>query len=295
MELATAQTEQDEPIHRVGLMQYVELPLSKLKMNKNSRINVQSSDVSDLMSSIKENGLLQPIGVVKKGSEYEVCYGNRRAMAAKKLGWTKIPAIIQDSGKAFDADIKNLTENIQRRNISLAEAGRYMEMLIKEGLKHTEISARLGVAKSYVQSCLAAYRDVPIQFREDLEVKVANKKTTPGKIPMHVASAIVNARKGVGLTVAQTNQLFEAAKKSDNFIPENVRKYAIALKTGKKNFLKEVQPLKQVVTRFLVTENEYERLYQKHVVDGPFNSMGGLLNAILAGKVNERVKISEGK
>jgi ParB/RepB/Spo0J family partition protein len=163
------------------------IPLNKIKLAKNSRMSVSSEELDGLMLSIKSVGLLQPIGVVKAGSGYEVCYGNRRFLACSKLGLSKITAVVHTNKREFDRDIKNLTENIQRRNLSLAECGRYIEILSKEGLSSRECAARLGVSISYVKGCQTAYARVPKEFRDDLEIKVSSEKLAPGKISIKTA------------------------------------------------------------------------------------------------------------
>jgi ParB/RepB/Spo0J family partition protein len=270
------------------------LKLNKIKLGKNSRLSISKEELSGLMQSIKELGLLQPIGVVKNGDGYEVCYGNRRFMACSKLGFTNIPAIVHEKKKESDIDLKNLTENIQRRNISLSEAGRYLELLLAGGLSESEAAVRMGVAKSYVRSALAAYREVPTKYRKDLEINVSGgrPKKTPGKITVSVANAISNARRRCRLTAEETEKLFDLAK-DEKFQIENTQHYALALKEGKKNPLLVVDKLKYISVRFAITQDEHDRLMRDFVIDGPFQSINGLIRAILEGK--KSVKISLGR
>ena len=57
------------------------------------------NELDDLVGSIRENGLLQPIMVVKKpgGDTYDLLAGHLRLAACKKLGWKTIPAVVMDS------------------------------------------------------------------------------------------------------------------------------------------------------------------------------------------------------
>lgn len=273
-------------------MSVQEMSLNKIKLAKNSRLHMNHEDLSELMASIKQVGLLQPIGVVKNGSGYEVCYGNRRFLAVSKLGIQKIPVIVHSSKRAHDSEIKNLTENIQRRNLTLAEAGRYIDLLQTEGLTSAEVAARLGVGTSYVKNCLDAYRKVPAEFRDDLEIRVTDKKKSAGKIAIKTAQAILSAEKTYRLEKPQVTALFKAAKTSDDFIEANVNKYAKAIKSGEKNFLQSVRPLKQINTVFFIEEREHDRLMAEYVTDGPFKSLSGLFQAILEGKKAVKVKMA---
>lgn len=268
------------------------LPIGKIKLQKNSRLNISDEELAGLMQSIKEVGLLQPIGVVKKASGFEICYGNRRWLACSKLGMKRVPAVVHTNKNEVEGDLQNLTENIQRRNISLAEAGRYMEILNGSGLSMAEIAVRLGVSKSYVESCLNAYRNVPQEFRNDLEVRAVNdRKRKPGKISITVANAIISAAKSYNLPSEQKAILFKAAKSDDKFAKENIPQYASALKQGKKDPIKSVNKLQPIRVQFFMEERHKEDLMKKYVYDGPFKSLNGLMVAILKGEKLVKVNI----
>lgn len=268
------------------------LQMNKIKIAKNSRLDIKDDEIAGLMLSIKEEGLLQPIGVIKNGSGFNVCYGNRRFLACSKLGLSHIAAIVHVSEKESDADIKNLTENIQRRNISLQEAGRYFEILKGQGLTKKEMAARIGVTESYVASCISAYQEVPKEFRNDLELRIkGDKKTTYGKIAIKTARKIITAGKTMKLSESQIKELFKASKKTDEFQPESVNKYALALKNGHKNVFDSVEKLKYVRFQFCITEKHHAELMAKYVDSGPFNSMTDLLTAILRGGKAVRIDV----
>ncbi len=264
------------------------LALNKIKLGRNSRLSVSKEELDGLMQSIKETGLLQPIGVIqKRAGTYEICYGNRRFMACSKLGFSHIPAMVHIEKKASDTDMKNLAENIQRRNISLAEAGRYIELLKAEGLGAGEVAVRLGVPVNYVHACISAYKSVPKEYHDSLEVRVkkdGTTKRTPGKISMRAAQAIINSQKSYRLSNKQTKPLFEAAKNDPEFDSTNVKKYAAHIAAGHKDFLKKVKPLRNIHVRFLLTAEDALELERKYVDNGPFNSLNGLVVAILRGE-----------
>jgi ParB/RepB/Spo0J family partition protein len=287
------------PMAKSGAVEIQNLPLNKIKISRNSRMSVSNEELDGLMQSIKEVGLLQPIGVIKNGSGYEICYGNRRFLATSRLGLSRIPAIIHTARKEFDKDIKNLTENIQRRNLGLAEIGRYMTLLKKEGLSSKEIAVRLGVPPNYVRSCFTAFERVPEKYRNDIEVRVGatekSQKTVPGKISIRAANAILSAKKTYGLDQKETEVLFKAAKHGDQFNPDQVKEYAAAVKGGSKEPIKDVEPVHSMHLVFFLGEKEFNRLHKKHVEDGPFKSVTGALIAALNGGVNERVKMIENK
>ena len=118
------------------------------------------------MQDIRQRGLLEPIAVYQKNSKYILIYGNRRVLACKKLGWTKIPAII----KAKELDLnnflaENIAENIHRENISPIEEGRIYLAWNEEGMSIGEIAARANIPKIRVQKAITLFRRVPKKFR----------------------------------------------------------------------------------------------------------------------------------
>ncbi len=275
----------------------MEIPINKIKLGRNSRMTVTDAEIAGLMQSIKETGLLQPIGVVpgvRKG-DYEIAYGNRRFLAISKLGFKTIPAIVHASSAESDVDLKNLTENIQRKNLSLQEAGRYIELLRAQELTADEIAVRLGVSPGYVRTCLDAYQEVPEEHRKDLEMLVGRAKPSPGKIGMTTAKAIINAQKNYGLTRAQSSTLYKAAKHDEKFTVENVNRYAKAISLGEKNPIAAVDNIKQIRCNLFVTETEFNRAHKKYVENGPFKNVTELVRNIVSGKISYRMKLIESR
>lgn len=274
-------------------VQIKELPMNKIKLSRNSRLSISDDDLSGLMQSINTLGLLEPIGVVEgKSGGYEICYGNRRYLAFSKLGLHSIPAVIHKRGKDNDVDVKNLAENVQRRNISLAEVGRYATILEGEGLNLKELAVRLGTPVNYIDSCIRAYRDVPEKFRNDLAINVPGKKAEPGKISIQAARSIVNATKSYSLTRPQAEVLYKAAKKQ-GYDPVNTPKYAAAVKAGKTDPIKSVVGFKTVNLNMMLPQDQYDKLMEKYVENGPFNSFRALVRAVCRGQKQVMINFIE--
>lgn len=270
------------------------MPLNKIKLGKNSRANIDQDELEGLMESIKEIGLLQPIGVTKNGVGYVVAYGNRRFLACSKLGLSHIPVIVHTDDRAGSIDIKNLAENVQRKNIGLTEVGRYVSLLEGEGLSVSEMAVRLGVSKGYVNSCKDAFLRVPQEFRKDIVSVTTKSKKKPGKIAANAMTRILNASRTYHLSAEQEKELFAAAR-GDNFETHMISKYAMSVKAGHRDFMSQVEPLKHIKLSFAITQKEHDRLHRKHVEDGPFRSVSALMRAILSGKKSETVKIADEK
>lgn len=261
-----------------------EVPMNKIKLGDNSRLNIANDSLVDLMTSIKEHGMLQAPVVMKnpKGS-YDLIAGRRRFLAAGKLGWSKIKVAIHTIDKETDVVLKNLTENIQRSNISLVEVGRYIEKLRKD-MSPAEIAVRLGVSKNFVETASKAFNEVPKEFQKYLVLSKGNERPKPGQVPITTAKSILNARRAHNLTTGEVKRLFKAARTDENFQAQQIPKYAQAMKTGKKNFTKVVKPMRTMSLQYYVTEEHWADLHRKYVENGPFRGMNEFIQAVLQGK-----------
>lgn len=278
-------------------MKVIDIPISKAIQLKNSRGEFKDETMAQLMQSIKENGLLQPIGVCKNGSKFEVLYGNRRLVAFKKLGRKTIPAVIKETPEfETDADLMNLTENIQREDVTLPEIGRYLTILSEDGLSNKEIAARLGMATSWVTAAKKAFHNVPKEIREKVVVNLGGRKRAPaGKFAMSYVQKIETSRTKYGLTPVQAKKLYQMATE-EGFDPTRTDEYAdYILKSPKMNpsdVVEEVSKYKKRVhASFYLEEDDYDELYTKHIVSGPFKSIGAVIAAGFNRQITPKVKI----
>jgi len=131
--------------------------LAQLTIARNVRtatgLNKQS--IAELAESIKEHGLLQPILIAKAGDGFAVIAGQRRTLACIEAGLKEIPAIEVDGNNGADLKAKQIVENLQRENLSLAETcAAVREMLAMLG-KPSDVAAKLKKSKSWVSKHLA--------------------------------------------------------------------------------------------------------------------------------------------
>lgn len=264
----------------------IEIPMNKIKLGDNSRMNIATSELADLMSSIKEHGMLQaPVVIKAEKGGYDLVAGRRRFLACSKLGWSKLKCSVITVKDDADLLMKNLTENIQRQNISLTEVGRYIELLrSKQTMTSAEIAIRLGVTKNYVETATRAYNEVPEEFQKHLVLTKGNDRPKPGQIPITTAKAIINTKKTHRLTNAQAKKLFHAARTDDSFQSQNIVRYAEALKLGKKKFTKAVAKSKTLRLQYAIAVEDYDDLMEKYVENGPFSGMQALILAVLRGE-----------
>ena len=118
------------------------------------RREFSEESIDELAQSIKKHGLLQPVVVIKEGDKYILVAGERRLRATKKLGKSKIKAIVAPYSKK-DLREYALIENIQRENLNPLEIAYSLEALIKEhGYTHEELAKNIGKSRSYVTNLL---------------------------------------------------------------------------------------------------------------------------------------------
>jgi ParB family chromosome partitioning protein len=125
-------------------------------------------DLSGLMSSIRQHGLLEPIIVRPKGKRFEVVAGNRRLRACKLLRYRRVRCIITGLNDAEAYEV-SLIENVQRRTLNpLEEAAAFKKYCDKFGWgSQTELAKKLGKSQEYVSHRLKLL-ELPAEAKEDL-------------------------------------------------------------------------------------------------------------------------------
>ena len=100
--------------------------------------------MDELTNSIRENGVIQPILVVKDKNGYTIVAGERRWRAAKAAGLTKIPAIVKDYTDNRKKQVA-LIENIQREDLNIVEVARAVKELMDiDGYTQSEVAKITG-------------------------------------------------------------------------------------------------------------------------------------------------------
>ncbi len=140
----------------VGGSYFTELPPDSITPNPVQPRQVFDEEaMAELVTSIGEVGLLQPIVVRPLGEErYELVMGERRWRAAQQAGLEKIPAIVRQTG---DDDMLRdaLLENLHRSQLNpLEEAAAYQQLLEDFGCTHDELAGRIGRSRPQISNTL---------------------------------------------------------------------------------------------------------------------------------------------
>ncbi len=109
--------------------------------------------LSELMVSIAQVGLLQPILVRKLPEGFELIAGERRLKACRLLGYKEIPCIVVTAGDEKSA-VMALSENLQRRPLHFLEEAERLDALLKKGLSGEQLSTMLGKNDPYLENRL---------------------------------------------------------------------------------------------------------------------------------------------
>ena len=134
------------------------LPISDLQRNQYQPRTIFDEDkLAELTSSIKENGVVQPIAVRPNKYEpgkFEIIAGERRWLAAQKAGLNEVPVLILDINDQKSLEIA-IVENIQRQDLNVIEEGKGYMRLIKEfGYDHEKIAKFMSKSRSHVSNTL---------------------------------------------------------------------------------------------------------------------------------------------
>ena len=160
---ADASTEQTAPMNEVAGARFAELPVASITPNpRQPREVFEEEAMSELVHSIKEVGLLQPVVVRRVGDDrYELIMGERRWRATGDAGLDTIPAIIRDTSD--DAMLRDaLLENLHRAQLNpLEEAAAYQQLLDDFGCTHDELAGRIGRSRPQISNTLRLLRLTP--------------------------------------------------------------------------------------------------------------------------------------
>ena len=147
-----------------------EIPLLNILPNRyQPRTEFAESDLAQLAESIKQNGVLQPVLLRRKGDGlYELIAGERRFRAARLAGLLTIPAIIRNSSDEQAMELA-LVENLQRQDLNPMEAARAYHRLIHEfGFTQETVAQRIGKDRSSIAN-IARLVNLPSEIQHLVE------------------------------------------------------------------------------------------------------------------------------
>jgi ParB family chromosome partitioning protein len=147
---------------------FITCGIEELSPNRfQSRKDFSNREHKQLVTSIKKNGIIQPIVVRRNDSGYEIIAGERRWRAAQEAGLKEVPIIIREAPDSEAAEL-SLIENVQREGLNpLEEADAYQILINKFGLSQEELSARVGKDRSTIANTIRLLK-LPLEIKTAL-------------------------------------------------------------------------------------------------------------------------------
>ncbi len=139
-----------EPIGRL-------VPIDQLDPNPDQP-RQSMGDLSELMASIAEKGVIEPLVVRARHGRYQIIAGERRYQAAVQVGLREMPVVVREADEAEVLELA-LIENLQRKDLTAFEEAEALHALAeRHGHTHEDLARRLGKSRTSVTESLALHR-----------------------------------------------------------------------------------------------------------------------------------------
>tara|TARA_B110000259_G_C13935206_1_gene370544 strand:- start:120 stop:1028 length:909 start_codon:yes stop_codon:yes gene_type:complete len=204
------------------------LKISKIKANPfNPRIEFDKEGLTELASSIKELGIIQPLTVRKLGNDkYQIISGERRYRASQVAGLTEVPAYIRIANDQAMLEMA-LVENIQRRDLNPMEIAFSYKRLVDEcDLTQEELADRVGKKRSSTANYLRLL-NLPAEIQNALKeetISFGHARTLIALDDEEVQSYIFDMIVTEKLSVRKVEELVKETKEAQKATPEKKSK-----------------------------------------------------------------------
>jgi ParB family transcriptional regulator, chromosome partitioning protein len=190
-----------------GMIQSRELLIDEISPNRfQPRKYFDDDKLEELVTSINENGILQPVVVQKAVNGYELVVGERRWRASKKAGMKKIPVVIREVSDAQALELA-IIENIHRQDLNpIEEAEAYARLADNFTLTQEMIAKKVGKSRTAVANILRLLK-LPQSIKEDIisgKLSMGHARALLGLEEARQVQALCKKIFKEGLTVRQT-------------------------------------------------------------------------------------------
>jgi ParB family chromosome partitioning protein len=199
--------ERGESIRQLAPGEIVPSPLQPRKV-------FQPEELGELIDSIRERGVIQPLIVRRAGAKYELIAGERRWRAAQEAGVATLPVIVREAGDREVLELA-LIENLQRANLSpIEEAEAYARLMKEFSQTQEQVAKQVGKGRAAVANAVRLL-GLPEEVRAWVasgDLSVGHAKVLLGLETAREQSLIAERVRRQNLTVRATERLIESMR-----------------------------------------------------------------------------------
>ena len=164
----------EEDAAEIGAPLYV--PIAKIAPNPSQPRKVfREDELASLAASIREQGILQPLVLRRRGEGYELIIGERRWRASQLAGLDEVPAVVLDATDRGAVEMA-LVENVQRADLNPMGLSQAFQVLIEEErMTQEEVGRRVGLDRSSVANHLRL-----LELGKDIQQDIIDERLTMG-------------------------------------------------------------------------------------------------------------------
>jgi len=209
-----------------GGRKYFMCPIEEIRPHEDQpRKTFDEGKMAELVASIREKGIIQPLVVRRREDHYQIIAGERRWRAAQKAALHEVPVVIQDVSEDAAFEMA-LIENLQREDLNpIDEAEGYRYLIERYELTQEEAARRVGKERSSVTNALRLLR-LPPSIREDVTSARLSMGHARALLALDDPADILEARDQVlqkKLSVRETEGLAKKIKSFGVVPPKQVR------------------------------------------------------------------------
>ena len=247
-----------------------QLPVGQITPNPHQpRAAISDEDLAELVESIKEHGIIQPLIVTKAPNGWQLIAGERRWRSAKLAGLDKVPAIVREMNEQKKMEVA-LIENLQRKNLNpLETAFAYQKLIDEFNLTQEQLSKRVGKSRPAVANTLRI-----LTVAEEVKEAIRDGRISEGHARvlagLPIADQLITLKKilSESLTVRETEKagkqvVVKKHLRKVSYDPELKAKEDLLQEAlGTKVEIKKYGPSGQIIIKFF-SEEELKNIVDK--------------------------------
>lgn len=180
LEVGVSQSPVPSPQSPTEGSSFLQVPVSLIVPNpKQPRRHFDHAALEDLVSSIKEHGVIEPLVVTRGDAGYELVAGERRLRAAQIAGLETVPCVVRTATEREKLELA-LIENVQRQDLNpIEEATAYQRLMDEFGLTQDQVSTKVGKSRPQVANTVRLLQ-LPADIRQalvDRKISASNART----------------------------------------------------------------------------------------------------------------------